>query len=205
MNLGSAAAGSLIASLRTLDDPPSLPGWNHAELADLLGDGVRLPAAVLVPLLRRGDTCSVLFTRRTDGMRTHAGQIAFPGGRIETEDADAIAAAMRETEEETGIRRELVTPLGFLDCFETISGYGVTPVVAEVAAGYVLAPDPREVAEVFEVPLAFLLDASNLRRSEIDWRGRAREIYEYDYEGRRIWGATAAMLVNLLRRMEAVP
>lgn len=205
MSAQADKAAALKLSLRTLDDPPSLPGWNHAELADLLGDSVRTPAAVLVPLVRRGSECSVLFTRRNEGMRTHAGQVSFPGGRIERDDADAIAAAVRETEEETGIQRSLVRPLGFLDCFETISGFGVTPVVAEVDAGYTLAPDPREVAEVFEVPLPFLLDVANVRRSQIDWRGRRREIYEYDFEGRRIWGATAAMLVNLLRRMEAMP
>lgn len=205
MSVQADKATALEQSLRTLDDPPSLPGWNHAELADLLGDSVRTPAAVLVPLVRRGSECSVLFTRRNEGMRTHAGQVSFPGGRIERDDADAIAAAVRETEEETGIQRRLVRPLGFLDCFETISGFGVTPVVAEVDAGYTLAPDPREVAEVFEVPLPFLLDVANVRRSQIDWRGRRREIYEYDFEGRRIWGATAAMLVNLLRRMEAMP
>lgn len=205
MNPGADPGARLLASLRGLDDPPSLPGWNHDELADLLGTAERTPAAVLVPLVQRGARRSLLFTRRNDGLRTHAGQVAFPGGRIERDDADAVAAALRETEEETGIARSLVKPLGFLDCFETISGFGVTPVVAAVSADYVLAPDPREVAEVFEVPLPFLLDTANLRRSEIDWRGRRREIYEYDYEGRRIWGATAAMLVNLLRRMEAMP
>lgn len=204
MNPRAGVGANLVSSLRGLDDPPSLPGWNHAELADLLGDSVRTPAAVLVPLVRRDDGLSMLLTRRNEGLRTHAGQVAFPGGRIEDDDADAIAAALRETEEETGIARDLVRPLGFLDCFETISGFGVTPVVAEVSPDYVLAPDPREVAEVFEVPLAFVLDVANLRRSEIDWRGRRREIYEYDYDGRRIWGATAAMLVNLLRRMETL-
>lgn len=196
---------ALLQSLRALDDPPALPGWNHAELADLLGDAQRTPAAVLLPLVRRSDGDALLFTVRNEGLRTHAGQVSFPGGRIEADDADPVAAALRETEEEIGIRRELMQPRGFLDCFETISGFGVTPVVAEIAPDYVLAPDPREVAAVFEVPLAFLLDAANLQRSEIDWRGRRREIYEYAYAGRRIWGATAAMLVNLLRRMEAMP
>ena len=194
-------AASLAAALRRLDDPPALPGWNHAELADLLDSPLRTPAAVLVPIVRRGDGRSVLFTRRTDDMRTHAGQVSFPGGRIEDGDDGPVAAALRETEEETGIARALIRPIGFLDCFETISGFGVTPVVAEVDGGYRLMPDPREVAEVFEVPLAFLLDRANLLRSEIDWRGRRREIFEYGYDGRRIWGATAAMLVNLLRRM----
>jgi 8-oxo-dGTP pyrophosphatase MutT (NUDIX family) len=197
----SSTPPALATALRSLDDPPSLPGWNHAELADLLDSPLRTPAAVLVPIVRRGDDSSVLFTRRTDAMRTHAGQVSFPGGRIEDDDAGPIAAALRETEEETGIARHLVRPIGFLDCFETISGFGVTPVVAEVDGGYRLSPDPREVAEVFEVPLPFLLDRANLIRSEIDWRGRRREIFEYGYDGRRIWGATAGMLVNLLRRM----
>ena len=197
-----AGTDNLVAALRPLDDPPSLPGWNHDELADLLESPLRTPAAVLVPIVHRGDARSVLFTRRTDDMRTHAGQVSFPGGRIEAADGGPIAAALRETEEETGIARALVRPLGFLDCFETISGFGVTPVVADVDGGYRLSPDPREVAEVFEVPLEFLLDAANVHRARIDWRGRPRDVYEYSYEGRRIWGATAGMLVNLLRRME---
>lgn len=199
---GTNADDPLVAALRPLDDPPSLPGWNHAELADLLDSPLRTPAAVLVPIVRRSDARSVLFTRRTDDMRTHAGQVSFPGGRIEDDDGGPVAAALRETEEETGIARSLVRPLGFLDCFETVSGFGVTPVVAEVDGDYELMPDPREVAEVFEVPLDFLLDRANLLRTEIDWRGRRREIYEYGYDGRRIWGATAGMLVNLLRRMD---
>jgi 8-oxo-dGTP pyrophosphatase MutT (NUDIX family) len=179
------------------------PGWNHDELADLLGDAPLIPAAVLVPLVRRDDGIGVLFTLRTSGMRTHAGQVSFPGGRIEPADADAAAAAVRETFEETGIDAPMLRPFGYLDCFETISGFGVTPVVAYVDPGFRLAPDPTEVAEVFEVPLEFLLDPRNVRRSRIDWRGRSREIFEYDYSERRIWGATAAMLVNLSRRLEA--
>jgi 8-oxo-dGTP pyrophosphatase MutT (NUDIX family) len=188
-------------ALRPLTDPPAPPGWNHEELIDLLGPGARTPAAVLVPLVRRADGVQVLLTRRTDGMRTHAGQVSFPGGRIEPGDLDAIDAALRETQEETGIERRLMQAYGFLDSFETVSGYCVAPVVGEIDASYVLAPDPNEVAEVFEVPLAFLLDAGNLKRHSIDWQGKEREIYEFHHGGRRIWGATAAMLVNLQQRM----
>jgi 8-oxo-dGTP pyrophosphatase MutT (NUDIX family) len=187
------ATGPVERAVRALTDPPTLPGWNHDELADLLGDTPLIPAAVLVPLVRRDDEIAVLFTLRTSGMRTHAGQVSFPGGRIEPGDSDAAAAAVRETFEETGIDAPLLRPFGYLDCFETISGFGVTPVVAYVDPGFRLAPDPTEVAEVFEVPLAYLLDRRNVRRSRIDWRGRAREVFEYDYADRRIWGATAAM------------
>jgi 8-oxo-dGTP pyrophosphatase MutT (NUDIX family) len=199
---GQDELAPLRRALRSLADPPQPPGWNHEELIDLLGPGERTPAAVLVPLVRRVEGVQVLLTRRTDGMRTHAGQVSFPGGRIDPGDADAIDAALRETQEETGIDRRLIQPFGFLDSFETVSGYCVTPLVGEIDASYVLAPDPNEVAEVFEVPLAFLLDASNLKRHSIDWQGKEREIYEFHHGGRRIWGATAAMLVNLQRRIE---
>ncbi|MEO8672968.1 MAG: CoA pyrophosphatase [Tahibacter sp.] len=195
---------AILQVLRRLDDPPSAPGWNHVEIADLLDTPARTPAAVLIPVVEHAGAASVLFTLRPESMRTHAGQVSFPGGRIEAEDSDAIAAALRETEEETGIERSSITPVGYLDSFETISGYLVTPVVARVAPGYRLAPDPREVADVFEVPLDFLLNPHNLRKHRVEWRGRPREIYEYDFDGRRIWGATAAMLVNLLRRLEAL-
>ncbi len=203
MNTEYAPAITPVArALRGLDDPPAAPGWNHDELADVLGDLPRVPAAVLVPLVLRPDGPQVLFTRRNDSLRTHAGQVSFPGGRVESADRNAVAAALRETAEETGIALESMRPLGYLDCFETISGYCVTPVVGCLTPDYRLAPDPGEVAEVFEVPLGFLLDSANLHRERIDWRGRGREVFAYNYAGRRIWGATAAMLVNLLRRLE---
>jgi 8-oxo-dGTP pyrophosphatase MutT (NUDIX family) len=196
--------GAIERAVRRLDDPPAAPGWNHAELADVLGPGPRTPAAVLVPLVARPDGVSLILTLRNAGLRTHAGQVSFPGGRVEADDADAVAAAVRETREETGIAPSLVRPFGFLDAFETISGFCVTPVVGEVARDYALAPDPAEVDDVFEVPLAFLLDPRNLQRRQIDWQGRARDIFEYQHSGRRIWGATAAMLVNLQRRLERI-
>ena len=204
----SAAHASLSLRLhravRALDDPPSAPGWNHAELHDLIASASLRRAAVLVPIIERTDGLVVLFTQRTEGLTQHAGQISFPGGGVEAADSDAVAAALRETQEEVGIAPALVQPFGYLDCFETISGYCVTPVVADVDPAYRAVPDPREVAAVFEVPLAFFLDPANLRRRRIDYRGRPREIFEFRHDEKNIWGATAAMLLSLVRRMEAV-
>jgi 8-oxo-dGTP pyrophosphatase MutT (NUDIX family) len=197
----SADFEALQAALLPLSAPPQAPGWNHAQLQEWLGDAPRMPAAVLVPL-RDGSQSELVFTRRTDHLLRHAGQVAFPGGRVEADDADVVAAALRECEEEIGLAPAQVTPLGFLDCFETISGFCVTPVVARIAADAPpLRPDPSEVAEVFEVPLAFFLDPANLRRYTMEYRGQQRPMVEFHYAGHRIWGATAAMLVNLLQRM----
>jgi 8-oxo-dGTP pyrophosphatase MutT (NUDIX family) len=195
-------AQRLRRAVRDLADPPAGDGWNTADLADALGDGPLRPAAVLVPFVRRGDDLSVLFTRRAGHLRTHAGQVSFPGGAIDAADADAVAAALRETEEETGILPADVEPFGFLDGFDTVSGYHVFPVTGFVRGGYLLRMQEAEVDEVFEVPLDFLLAPANLRRERIDWRGKARTIYAYEWEGRRIWGATAAMLKNLIDRLE---
>jgi 8-oxo-dGTP pyrophosphatase MutT (NUDIX family) len=136
-------------------------------------------------------------------MRTHAGQISFPGGAIEDGDVDAVAAALRETEEETGIPPALVEPFGYLDGFETVSGFFVSPVTGFVSGDYRVKPDPAEVAEVFEVPLDFILAPNRLRRFDFDWQGRTRTTFEFEWDGRRVWGATASILKNLLRRLEA--
>lgn len=191
---------ALLRSLRPLSDPPAPPGWNHASMAELLGDKPRRPAAVLIGL-REGAQPRLLFTVRTDHLTSHAGQVAFPGGRCDAADADALATALRESEEEIGLDRARVTPLGYLDCFETISGFCITPVVAHIAADAPLYPAPAEVAEVFEVPLAFFLEPANLRRYVMDYRGQRREMVEFLHGGHRIWGATAAILLNLLQRM----
>lgn len=190
-------------AVRPLDDPPRAPGWNHVELDDVLGSVSLRAAAVLVPLVARENGLAVLFTQRTEHLAQHAGQISFPGGGVEVEDADVVAAALRETHEETGIPPALVRPFGYLDCFETISSYCVTPVVGSLDNAYTATPDPREVADLFEVPLDFFLDPANLRRRRIQWRGRTRDIFEFPYRDRNIWGATAAMLISLVRRLEA--
>ena len=187
--------------LRPLSDPPAAPGWNHALMADLLGVTPRRPAAVLVGV-REGVQPRLVLTVRTAHLQSHAGQVAFPGGRQDPGVLDAIDTALRESEEEIGLERALVQPLGFLDCFETISGYCVTPVVARIAERAVLYPTPAEVAEVFEVPFAFFLEPANLRRYVMDYRGHRRAMAEFVHGGHRIWGATAAMLLNLLERME---
>ncbi len=191
---------ALAQALRPLSAPPMGPGWNHADMSELLGDHERRPAAVLLGI-REGVQPRLVLTVRTDHLQSHAGQVAFPGGRSEPEDHDALATALRESEEEIGLDPRLVTPLGFLDRFETISGFCITPVVAKIAAEARLYPAPDEVAEVFEVPLAFLLDPANLRHYSMEFRGHQRPMVEFVHAGHRIWGATAAMLCNLLQRM----
>lgn len=194
---------NLDRALHSLDVPPPGPGWNRADLADLLPDGFPLrPAAVLVALVERAGGLHVLLTRRTDALRHHGGQVAFPGGRIETADADPVAAALREAHEEVGLPPSLATPRGYLDPFVTITGFHVFPVVATVSADYAPRPDPSEVAEAFEVPLPFVLDPANVAEREIEWQGRRRRLLEYRWGTHHIWGATAAMLVNFRRRLE---
>jgi 8-oxo-dGTP pyrophosphatase MutT (NUDIX family) len=155
------------------------------------------PAAVLVPLVDRTEGMTVLLTRRTDHLHDHAGQISFPGGRIDMGDADATAAALRETEEETGLTRDFITLVGQLDTYVTRTGFEVTPLVGLVAPGFALAPDTFEVAEIFEVPLAFFLDPASRRTESRVWQGRTRHFYVYPYQHYYIWGATAGMLNNL--------
>jgi len=155
------------------------------------------PAAVLVPLIDRADGMTVLLTQRTAHLSAHAGQISFPGGRIEEQDTDAVAAALRETEEEVGLPRELVSVIGQLDTYITGTGFEITPIVGIVNPAYALRLDPYEVAEAFEVPLAYILDKRNHNRQERESAGRTRVFFVLPYEGRNIWGATAGMLVNL--------
>lgn len=159
------------------------------------------PAAVLVPIVDRPEP-TVILTVRTDGMRKHAGQVAFPGGRIDPEDDGPIAAALREAEEEIGLPPSAVDVIGTADRYRTITGYDVTPVIGVVPDAIRLKPQPDEVAAIFEVPLHHLLHAEHQLVRTVEWRGRERTYYEIEWAGRRIWGATAAMLVNLSRRLE---
>ncbi len=155
------------------------------------------PASVLVPLVTRPEGMSVLLTLRTEHLAAHAGQISFPGGRQEESDRDAIEAALRETEEEVGLPRDHVEVVGRLDTYVTSTGFEVTPVVGLVRAPYPVRLDPFEVAELFEVPLAFVIDPANRQRQSREYKGRQRTFYVLPYQHRHIWGATAGMLVNL--------
>jgi len=193
----------LRSALHPLDTPPRGDGWNLAELDGLVEPSAFRDAAVLVGLVPRDDGLHVLLTRRNDALRNHGGQVSFPGGRVDPGDVDAVDAALRETTEEVGIPRGLVAPVGYLDPVATITGFRVLPVVATVAPGYVAAPDPAEVAAVFEVPLAYLLDPNNRVQRRFVYEGRERAVWEYRYPGQRIWGVTASMLLNLYQRLEA--
>lgn len=195
---------ALLEILHPLNAMPSQQGWNHEELVDLLPPGPPIESAVLAGLVPRRNGTQVLLTRRTDGLRNHGGQVSFPGGRIEASDLNPVAAAIRETGEEIALTPRQIAPLGFLDPFTTISGFRVMPVVAAIDPEYVAVPNPDEVADVFEVPLDFLMAPENLRRVEVDYRGRRRAVLEYDWPGQRIWGATAAMLFNLREKLAGI-
>lgn len=190
-------------ALHPLESPPAPPAWNHDHLLDLIGEGPRADAAVLMAI-RDVPEPRVVFTLRRDDLVRHAGQVSFPGGRTDHGDSGAIETALRESREEVGLDSVAAEPLGFLDCLETVSGFCVTPVVARMAGDAVLTPQPEEVAKIFEVPLAFLLDPANLHEFAFHARGEARLVYEYVGVEPRIWGATASMLVNLMRRMEII-
>ena len=159
------------------------------------------PAAVLVPIVQRPQGLTLLLTRRADHLPAHGGQVGFPGGRIEDADASPVEAALREAEEEIGLKRDYVEIIGRLDAYETGTGFRVCPVVALVREGFSLAIDAREVAEVFEVPLAFLMEPRNHERHRMVWRGREREFYAMPYDRHYIWGATAGMIVDLYQKL----
>jgi 8-oxo-dGTP pyrophosphatase MutT (NUDIX family) len=158
------------------------------------------PAAVLVPIVDRREP-TVLLTLRTTELTSHAGQIAFPGGKIEPQDGTPLAAALREAKEEIGLAPDLVDPLGYLDLFLTFSGFRILPLVARVDPDYRLTLNQSEVAEAFEVPLAFLMTPENHLRKTRDWKGILRQYYEMPYGDRFIWGVTAGILRNLYERI----
>ena len=191
----SVLADRLRAALSAAPAGPPLPG----DLPELR-ESASTEAAVLIAITDR-DEPGVLLTVRREDMRTHAGQIAFPGGRVDPGE-DAIAAAMREAQEEILLEAAAVELVGAIEAYKTVTGYIVTPVVAVVPPDLPLEPHEHEVAELFEAPLHFLLDPANQQRRSALLQGRERHYYEVVWNGRRIWGATAAMIVNLSRRLQ---
>jgi 8-oxo-dGTP pyrophosphatase MutT (NUDIX family) len=195
------------ASTRLLRAAPAAASYSDDDMNahhPMIPKGVTYhPAAVLVPLVARGEGITVLLTQRRENLTKHAGQIAFPGGRIDDTDADPTAAALREAREETGLDPSFVEPLGFLDGYLTVTSYHVTPVVALVRPGFTVAPQEDEVSRVFEVPLSFLMDAANHETHSRDWHGQPRRYYAMPYGDNYIWGATAGMIRNLYQRLYA--
>ena len=200
-----------------------LPVGSEAERAALRGPGARSdfdlhpngrpgyvapdrrlkPAGVLVPIVNREAGPTILLTQRTAHLKKHAGQISFPGGGWEEQDPHLEATALRETEEEIGLHQRHIEVLGQLSLYETSTAYGVTPVVGWVEPPFNLTVDDFEVAEVFEVPLEWIMQRRNHEQESRVRDGRRRHYYVLPYEGRFIWGATAGMLVNLVDVLEA--
>jgi 8-oxo-dGTP pyrophosphatase MutT (NUDIX family) len=184
-----------------LDAPQTQDVFLYADRP--MPDGPFTPAAVLIAITDRPEP-GMLLTQRHSGLRQHSGQVALPGGRLDPEDADAVAAALREAEEEIALPSAQVEVIGRSDLFRTGTGFAIEPVVGIVPPDLPLRPAAGEVEAIFEVPLAYLLDAANRALKTVDWEGGTRSYYEYLWAERRIWGVTAAILVNLARRIEAV-
>jgi 8-oxo-dGTP pyrophosphatase MutT (NUDIX family) len=196
----------------TLEVPPSLldPMAEGARgdldlnpsMWEAAGVTATKPAAVLVPIIDRSEP-TVLFTVRTQDLASHAGQVAFPGGKIDPGDESPVAAALREAKEEIGLAPSLIEPLGYLDLYLTFSGFRILPTVARVQRDFLLTLNPREVTEIFEVPLRFLMTPANLQRRSREWRGISREYYAIPFGDRYIWGITAGIVRNLYDRVYA--
>lgn len=190
---------SLAADLRAALAFPAAERPLEADFPELRAKAA-IGAAVLVAITDRPDP-GVILTVRREHLRAHAGQVAFPGGRMDTGE-EPIAAALREAYEELMIESGNVEVVGTIEPYRTVTGYIVTPVIGVVPSGLALAPHEHEVAEWFEAPLAFLLDRANQQRQSALFEGQTRHYYEIMWKGRRIWGATAAMIVNLSRRLQ---
>jgi 8-oxo-dGTP pyrophosphatase MutT (NUDIX family) len=193
---------------RLLADAPALPLAPKRGDYDLNPDLRPNPArelaqaAVLLPIILRAAP-TILFTKRNPNLARHAGQVSFPGGRADPGDVSLVQTALRETHEETGIESAFVTIAGFLDPYETGTGYAILPVVGALKLGFSLVPNADEVDDVFEVPLAFLMDSANRERQSMEWQGHKRDFWAFNYGGHYIWGATAAMVVNFTGRLGA--
>ncbi len=182
--------------------PPLVPARSDYDVNPEVPRGHALtPAAVLIAVVTHAEP-TVLFTQRSIGLRRHAGQVSFPGGAADLTDASLTQTALRELTEETGIGPALVTIAGYLPPYETITGFAVLPVVGLLSEGFTLVTDAREVAAVFEVPLAFLIDPANCREESADFPGGTRRFYAFRYESHYIWGATAAMLHAFAGRLQ---
>ncbi len=182
---------SRLDRLAALPAEPGFARYSHPP------ERVVTPAAVLVPLINRADGVTVMLTQRTAHLNDHAGQISFPGGRVDETDPDRVYTALREAQEETGLGRDAVEVIGTLPDYDIPTGFRVTPVVGWIEPPVDVAPDPFEVAEVFEVPLAHFLDPANHQRHSDEINGRRRNYYAMPYQQRYIWGATAGMLHSL--------
>lgn len=176
------------------------PAAGHCVVEDGCDDSPLTPAAVLFPIVMRAGGQQVLLTQRTAHLRDHPGQISFPGGRVEADDDGPVHTALRETAEEIGLAPDHVEIIGFLPEYRTGTGFRITPVVGLVTPPFELCPDPFEVAEIFEVPLAFLLDPANHQRHSLHHRGALRHYYAMPYGDYFIWGATAGMIRSLAER-----
>jgi 8-oxo-dGTP pyrophosphatase MutT (NUDIX family) len=209
----TAAAFRAVAQERLLPDAPELD--RRTELAGVSGDHTlnpavtewlgrqrARPAAVLVPIVDRPDGATVILTQRTSHLATHAGQIAFPGGRLDAGETPS-QAALREAEEEIGLARRHVEPIGYSDCYVSGTGFSIAPLVGLVRPDHVLTINREEVDEVFEVPLDFLMNGSNFRRESREIRGALRSFYAIPYDNRFIWGVTAGILRRLWERVYA--
>jgi len=210
----SATTGDFFERARArlnLDVPPALtdPAAKGVRRGDLdldpvlwerAGVAATKPAAVLIPIVERGEP-TVLLTQRTADLASHAGQISFPGGRIESNDESPVAAAMREAREEIGLASMLIEPIGYLDLYLTFSGFRILPTVARVKPDFSLSINPSEVVDAFEVPLQFLMTPANHQRKSRDWKGITRDYYAMPFGDRYIWGITAGILRNLYDRI----
>lgn len=187
-----------------LTDPDALPlrGDHDADPVVKAIAAVRpvKPAAVLIAVIDR-DEPMVLLTQRTAHLKQHAGQIAFPGGKIDATDATPLAAALREADEEVGLSASAVEPLGYLDVYMTTLGYRIVPVVARVRPGFTLTLNPNEVEDAFEVPLSFVMEVSNHQTHSREWQGMMRSYYAIPFGERYIWGVTAGIIRNLQQKV----